>query len=102
MPTLHRTKFKFKNTNFEAITRYLYSIGWGVVLAPLDAENSCSYFLEEYNKAFESFVPLRKQKKRNYPVWINKKIKILPKEKRCLSLNLNQYKTTMLVAELKG
>ena len=54
-------------------------IDWDDVLGPLDAEISYSQFLGEYNKACESFVTLR-----NYPVWINKKLKTMAKEKRRL------------------
>ena len=78
----HSVKFNFKKANFEAISRHFDSIDWDDVLGPLDAENSYSLFIGEYHKACESFVPLRKPKRSNDPVWINKKIKTLAKEQR--------------------
>ena len=71
----HSAKFNFKNANVEAISRHFDSKDWDDVFGPLDAENLYNHFLGEYNKACESFVPLRKQKKSNDHVWINKKIK---------------------------
>ena len=57
----------------------------------LGAENSYSQFLGEYNKACESFVPPRNPKKISDPVWINKKIKTLAKEKRRLWFKFKSF-----------
>ena len=73
------------------LTEHLGSIKWNSVLSSLDAHISYEYFLEEYYKACESYVPLRKLRTSNDPLWMNTNLKNLIKEKHRLWFKLNDF-----------
>ena len=80
----HSSKLNYKRAKFDEITRHFYSINWDNVLSTLDAHQSYEYFLEEYYKACESYVPLRKLRRSNDPLWMNKNLRNRIKEKHRL------------------
>ena len=81
----HSSKLNFKRAKFNEITNHFDSIKWDKALSPLDyAHNAYEYFLEEYNKACVSYVPLRKLRRSNDPLWMNKDLKKRIKEKHRL------------------
>ena len=71
----------YKKAKFNEIIKHFESINWDAVLEPLDANSGYEYFLKEYYKTCESYVPLRKLRKSNDPLWMNKNLKDRIKEK---------------------
>ena len=80
----HSSKLNYKKAKFNEIIKHFESINWDAVLAPLDANSCYEYFLKEYHKTCESYVPLRKLRKSNDPLWMNKNLKDRIKEKHRL------------------
>ena len=68
----HSSRLNYKRDTFNEITNHFDSIEWDKALSPLDAHNANEHFLEEYNKACESYVPLGKLRRSNDPLWMNK------------------------------
>ena len=56
----HNSKLNYKRAKFNETTKHFDLIKWDKVLSSLEAHNAYEYFLEEYNKACESYVPLWK------------------------------------------
>ena len=84
----HSSKLNYKKAKFNEITKHFESINWDTVLTPLDAHSCDEYFLKEYYKTCESYVPLRKLRKSNDPLWMNKNLKDRIKEKHRLWFKL--------------
>ena len=78
----------------EAISQHFDNIDWDKVLMPLNANNSYEYFLEEYQKCCESFVPLRKLRKSNDRLRMKKTLRTRIKEKHRLWFKLKAVSRT--------
>ena len=50
----------------------------------MDSHSAYEYLFEEYNKACKNYVPLRKLRRSNDPLWTNKDLKKPIKEKHRL------------------
>ena len=81
----------YKKGNYQEIKRHFSNIDWETDLERLNCEEAWNKFKEEYTRATEDHIPLKKQKKKSKPPWLRAGVKRSVK-KKCKAFQ--KYKKT--------
>ena len=76
-----RDSLNYTKENYSEIRQQFKSIDWDSKLQPMKCEEAWHTFKEEYQEAVRNFVPTRKPKDRNNPLWMKAYVKKSVKKK---------------------
>lgn len=83
--------FDFKSVNFSEFNNYITSIQWDCLYSMSDINQALQYFYEIIYDAIYKFVPIKRFRSSNFPVWFSSQLKTLVIEKKIAHQN---YKDT--------
>ncbi|XP_055850619.1 uncharacterized protein LOC129915173 [Episyrphus balteatus] len=67
-------KYDFAKADYIGINNFLNSVDWNVVLCFQDLERNYKTFQNIIYEAFSSYIPVKRMKKNNKPVWFTKSL----------------------------
>ena len=91
----NRERLNYAKGNYQEIRQHFANIDWNSKLSSINCDEAWSSFKDEYHDAVEKFVPKKKPRNRNKPLWMKAHVKKSVKKKHQLYMkyrNTQRYK----------